>query len=125
MRKLISLVLVLALVSSCSNGEGNTSDSPSISKKMSKVETCREIYRLIGKATDIMVSKNYQLPFDFSEVVQEFESLAKKNNDETLQSSIGIISESLTKMSSETSFFEGNSMYLGEITNLGFGCAPK
>ncbi len=122
---LATFALVSLLLTGCSGENSAISQITSKVEAYSKLEACREIYSLIGKATDKMVSQDFEQPFDFTDIAKSFELLSQKNLDSTLKESIAVISESLRKMSNEATYFEGNTMYLGEITNLSSECALK
>ena len=111
------------LLSACSSGEVDNGLDSEVMKKMSKVETCRETFRLMGKANDVFMNNLDSLNFNFSELAIEFSSLSNKTVDEALRASLTLISDSLKKMSNESTFFEGNSMYLGEIPRLTQECS--
>lgn len=114
MKLKLSLLLALILVAGCSSASDG---------KLSKTESCREALRLMGKTTDQIMSKVGESSINLIGVAQEFRNLALNTEDQTLSASIDRISQSLKKMSSDATFFEGNSMYLAEITTITGKCS--
>lgn len=121
----IAIASLCILLTGCSNAGEMVSKVTSKVDSISNLEACREVYRIIGKATDQMVSKNFQSPFNFSSIAEELDLLSNKGIDSKLKGSLEVISDSLRKMSNESTFFEGNLMYSNEIPNLTLECAQK
>jgi hypothetical protein len=123
MRKLIPLLaLGLVMVSGCSSGEKSTSDAPTVIVKLSKSETCREMYRLIGKTSDQLIAQSSGKVNSLFETALEFQNLASETKDEDLGVTLVSISQALKKMSNESTYFEGQMSYLTELSSLTQKC---
>ena len=110
--------LALALVLSGCGGQGSSTNTNSSTQSVSKRETCREITRLIGKATDITNKYNNAESVslaDLTGVAFSMEQAAKQTTDSELKSAALALQEGLNLMADEDTFFEGMQIYLGEI----------
>ena len=110
--------LALALVLSGCGGQGSSTNTNSSTQSVSKRETCREITRLIGKATDITNKYNNAESVslaDLTGVAFSMGQAAKQTTDSELKSAALALQEGLNLMADEDTFFEGMQIYLGEI----------
>ena len=110
--------LALALVLSGCGGQGSSTNTNSSTQSVSKRETCREITRLIGKATDITNKYNNAESVslaDLTGVAFSMGQAARKTTDSELKSAALALQEGLNLMADEDTFFEGMQIYLGEI----------
>jgi ABC-type Fe3+-hydroxamate transport system substrate-binding protein len=110
--------LALALVLSGCGGQGSSTNENSSTRSVSKRETCREITRLIGKATDITNKYNNGESVslaDLTGVAFSMGQAAKETTDSELKSAALALQEGLNLMADEDTFFEGMQIYLGEI----------
>lgn len=83
----------------------------------------------MGKTTDQMTNPTTKAEYsgettlNLIGVAQEFRNLSLKTENEALKASLDRISQALKKMSSDSTFFEGNSMYLAEISTITGKCS--
>ena len=119
----ISLIAIFTFTG-CSSEESPEISESQASKNLTKVEVCRETFRLLGKTTDEFQKNSSSFNYNFDGLSAEFDLLAAKTEDKNLVASLNVFSDSLQKMSKESSFFEGNSMYLNELTLLTKECTP-
>ena len=118
----VSVTFMLAL-SGCSGSNSSTAG------QISQAESCREALRLMGKTTDQMTNPTTKAEYsgettlNLIGVAQEFRNLSLKTENEALKASLDRISQALKKMSSDSTFFEGNSMYLAEISTITGKCS--
>ena len=118
MKSLPIASLALALVLSGCGGQSSSTNKNSSTKSVSKRETCREITRLIGKATDITNKYNNAESVslaDLTGVAFSMGQAAKQTTDSELKSAALALQEGLNLMADEDTFFEGMQIYLGEI----------
>ena len=118
MKSLPIASLALALVLSGCGGQGSSTNTNSSTQSVSKRETCREITRLIGKATDITNKYNNAESVslaDLTGVAFSMGQAAKQTTDSELKSAALALQEGLNLMADEDTFFEGMQIYLGEI----------
>ena len=118
MKSLPIASLALALVLSGCGGQGSSTNTNSSTQSVSKRETCREITRLIGKATDITNKYNNAESVslaDLTGVAFSMGQAARKTTDSELKSAALALQEGLNLMADEDTFFEGMQIYLGEI----------
>lgn len=118
MNSLLIASLALALVLSGCGGQGSSTNTNSSTQSVSKRETCREITRLIGKATDITNKYNNAESVslaDLTGVAFSMGQAARKTTDSELKSAALALQEGLNLMADEDTFFEGMQIYLGEI----------
>ena len=121
---LVSLSLIASFTfTGCSSAESPQNSEPQVSKNLTKVEVCREAFRLLGKTTDEFQENLSSFTYNFNGLSSEFSLLASKTADKNLAGSLNVFSDSLIKMSQESTFFEGNSMYLNELTVLSKECS--
>lgn len=119
---LASLSLVASLsITGCASGESAQKVETPITKKLSRVEACRELLRLVGKTTDQLQGSNVSL--GLSEIAREFNDLAEKTDDQSLKEAFRRFSDSLKKMSNESTFFEGQMTYLNELGSMVSECS--
>jgi ABC-type Fe3+-hydroxamate transport system substrate-binding protein len=118
MKSLPIASLALALVLSGCGGQSSSTNKNSSTQSVSKRETCREITRLIGKATDITNKYNNAESVslaDLTGVAFSMGQAAKQTTDSELKSAALALQEGLNLMADEDTFFEGMQIYLGEI----------
>ena len=118
MKSLPIASLALALVLSGCGGQSSSTNTNSSTQSVSKRETCREITRLIGKATDITNKYNNAESVslaDLTGVAFSMGQAAKQTTDSELKSAALALQEGLNLMADEDTFFEGMQIYLGEI----------
>ena len=118
MKSLPVASLALVLVLSGCGVQGSSTNTNSSTQSVSKRETCREITRLIGKATDITNKYNNAESVslaDLTGVAFSMGQAAKKTTDSELKSAALALQEGLNLMTDEDTFFEGMQIYLGEI----------
>jgi PBP1b-binding outer membrane lipoprotein LpoB len=111
-KKILQVSLLLTLIlTGCGNKVSESEKStPEVEIKFSKVESCREVMRLIGKTTDQMMKQLGDTSINLTDVAIEFNELSTKTKDKDLTAAIVRIATALQKMSVESTFFEGNSM---------------
>lgn len=125
MKSLPVAALALALVLSGCGGQGSSTNTNSSTQSVSKRETCREITRLIGKATDITNKYNNGESVslaDLTGVAFSMGQAAKETTDSELKSAALALQEGLNLMADEDTFFEGMQIYLGEILPVTTNC---
>jgi hypothetical protein len=112
-KALISLLITFSILSSTGCGGQDISTN-----SFSDRESCREINRLIGSATDLMNSYNNGGITSLSglaKIADSFQELSQKTSNSELKAGIVVLEEGVRLMVSEETFGSGSQLFVGEI----------
>lgn len=119
------IALVVASVvalAGCSSSEEvvRTKNAPKVAS-LNKAESCTEVFRLLGKATDETMN---DVP-DWDSLVPEWENLARNSSDSEIRESAARFVSALNKAANEATLAEGISSYTYEILTISQLCVPS